>query len=170
MKKTKQLIINWETVYWEQMPRIYNFFRYRCHDDAIAEDLTAMTFERAWKRRESYRSDLSAFSTWLFTIARNLATDHFRKLRDEMPLEVLKHDGKSRPVEEYIQRDSEFSRLSALLAQLTTKDQELIALKYGAEMTNRAIADVTGLSESNVGTILHRIVQRLRNEWEVNLT
>lgn len=170
MKKSKELTINWEAVYWEQMPRIYNFFRYRCYDDALAEDLTAMTFERAWKHRESYRSDLSAFSTWLFTIARNLATDHFRKLRDVIPLETIINIGSGRPVEEHIQRDNEFARLSALLSQLSSKEQELIALKYGAEMTNRAIADVTGLSESNVGTTLHRIVQRLRHEWEVELT
>ena len=38
-------------------------------------------------------------------------------------------------------------------------------MKYGAEMTNRAIARATGLSESNVGTILHRAVESLRVRW-----
>ncbi len=49
-----------------------------------------------------------------------------------------------------------------LLQQLPQREQDVIALKYGADMTNRAIADLTGLSESNVGTILHRTVSKLQ--------
>ena len=56
-----------------------------------------------------------------------------------------------------------------LLQTLTDRDRELIALKYGAEMTNRDIARATGLSESNVGTILHRAVQALDVEALVSL-
>jgi RNA polymerase sigma-70 factor (ECF subfamily) len=52
-----------------------------------------------------------------------------------------------------------------LLQTLPPREQELVALKYGAEATNRAIAELTGLSESNVGTILHRVVQALRRDW-----
>ena len=49
---------------------------------------------------------------------------------------------------------------------LPDRDRELLALKYGAGMTNRAIARLTGLSESNVGTIVHRAVQALRRRGE----
>ncbi len=52
-----------------------------------------------------------------------------------------------------------------LLQRLPAREQELVALKYGAEATNRAIAALTGLSESNVGTILHRVVLELRSAW-----
>ena len=55
---------------------------------------------------------------------------------------------------------------AGLLAQLPPRERELIALKYGGEMTNRAIVAVTGLSESNVGTILHRTIGKLRAAWE----
>ena len=58
----------------------------------------------------------------------------------------------------------DFARLSALLTHLEARERELVALKYGAGLTNRAIAELTGLSESNVGTILHRVVTRLRAE------
>ena len=64
--------MDFETVYQTELPRIYNFFRYRVGDDHIAEDLTAETFEKAWKHRERYRDDLASFSTWLFIIARRL--------------------------------------------------------------------------------------------------
>ena len=62
-------------------------------------------------------------------------------------------------------RQSEAQRLAALLETLPPRERELIAMKYGADMTNRAIARATGLSESNVGTILHRGVESLRVRW-----
>jgi len=52
-----------------------------------------------------------------------------------------------------------------LLRTLSDRERDLIALKYGAEMSNRDIAGATGLTESNVGTILHRAVQALRERW-----
>jgi DNA-directed RNA polymerase specialized sigma24 family protein len=42
---------NWDAVYAEQLPRVYNFFRYRLGNDALAEDLTSRTFEKAWAAR-----------------------------------------------------------------------------------------------------------------------
>jgi RNA polymerase sigma-70 factor (ECF subfamily) len=60
---------------------------------------------------------------------------------------------------------SDAQRLAALLATLEPRQRELIAMKYGADMTNRAIAHTTGLSESNVRTILHRAVETLRGRW-----
>ena len=45
-------------------------------------------------------------------------------------------------------------------------ERELVSLKYGAGVTNRAIAQLTGLSESNVGTILHRTIDALRARWD----
>jgi RNA polymerase sigma-70 factor (ECF subfamily) len=51
------------------------------------------------------------------------------------------------------------------MAVLPEREREILALKYGAGATNRAIADVAGLSESNVGTIIHRTVQLLRSRW-----
>jgi RNA polymerase sigma-70 factor (ECF subfamily) len=72
-----------------------------------------------------------------------------------------------RSLEEQVQRQDDLKRLAALLSQLNARERELVSLKYGAALTNRAIAAVTGLSESNVGTILNRTVQKLRDEWEV---
>ena len=159
--------IDWEAIYRLELPRVYNFLRYRVQDDALAEDLTGATFLRAWRSREQYRADLSAFSTWLFSIARNLAADYFRRRRDEISLEVVAMQPDSLVVEEIAERSADLRQLAALLRDLNQREQELIALKYGAGLTNRAIADITGLSESNVGTILHRIVVRLREQMGV---
>ncbi len=160
------LDVDWNNVYAEQLPRVYNFFRYRVGDGPIAEDLTAATFEKAWRSRERYREDLGAFSTWLFTIARNTAIDHFRRRRNTVSLDKVAELRGAPGVELMVERRRDFERLSELLAALSPRDRELIAMKYGADLTNRRIAALTGLSESNVGTILYRTVRRLREQWE----
>ncbi len=156
---------DWDAVYAEQLPRVYNFFRYRFGDSADAEDLTARTFERAWSARHRYRRDLAAFSTWLLTIARNVATDHFRRMRPTVPLDAAAHVAADGTPELKAAQRSDADRLAMLLAQLPERERELLSLKYGAGMNNRAIARATGLSESNVGTIVHRAVETLRGRW-----
>lgn len=79
---------NWDAVYTEQLPRVYNFFRYRLGNEAHAEDLTSRTFEKAWLARARYRRDVAGFSTWLISIARNVATDHLRAQRPHLPLKA----------------------------------------------------------------------------------
>jgi RNA polymerase sigma-70 factor, ECF subfamily len=156
---------DWDAVYAEQLPKVYNFFRYRLRDDTIAQDLTAATFEKAWRSRNSYRRDVAGFATWLLAIARNVATDHLRGRRVHAPLEEAEEVKASGTPEEDNARASDGERLRALLAQLPDRERELISLKYGAGATNRAIAKLTGLSESNVGTIVHRVVEALRRDW-----
>lgn len=160
-------LLDWVSVYDEYMPRVYNFFRYRVQDETLAEDLTATTFEKAWKMRRTYHADLSGVYTWLLAIARNVATDHFRQQRPENVLTEDRHPGDlNRPVEESVLQDDDLKRLSSLMEGLSARERELIALKYGAGLTNRAIARLTDLSESNVGTLLYRIVHQLRARWD----
>jgi RNA polymerase sigma-70 factor (ECF subfamily) len=156
---------DWDAVYAEQLPRVYNFFRYRFGNEAQAEDLTSRTFEKAWAARARYRRDLAGFSTWLISIARNVATDHLRTLKPHLPLEAAENVATVRTPHDDVALDSDLARLGMLMQKLPQREQELVALKYGAEATNRAIAELTGLSESNVGTILHRAVQALRRDW-----
>lgn len=157
---------DWDALFAEQLPRVYNFFRYRVGPGAVAEDLTALTFEKAWAARERYRRDRAAFGTWLFAVARNVATDHFRGTRAHVPLDEAEAIAGGATPEEIAERRSDEARLGRLLALRSEREREILSLKYGAECTNREIARMTGLSESNVGTILHRAVQALRADWD----
>jgi RNA polymerase sigma-70 factor (ECF subfamily) len=157
--------VDWDGVYRQELPRIYSFFRYRVRGRALAEDLTSATFEKAWRARHRYRRDRASVGTWLLAIARNVAIDHFRRARPEVPLEEDVLGDAPTPESEAVRRADE-RHLGELLASLPARDRELVALKYGAGATNRAIARMTGLSESNVGTILHRTVGALRAAWD----
>lgn len=156
---------DWDAVYAEQLPRVYNFFRYRFGASADVEDLTARTFEKAWRARSRYRRDLAGFSTWLLSIARNVATDHYRARKPTVALDEALGLAASGTPEVEAARRSDAERLARLMGELSERERELLALKYGAGLTNRAIAKATGLSESNVGTIVHRAVEAIRNRW-----
>lgn len=153
-------------LYRVEMPRIYNFFRYRVGDGQVAEDLTSATFEKAWRNRQRYRHDLSAFSTWLYTIARRVAIDYARQSRPEVPIDAAQHVASDPPPEALAQQKEEARKLINLLSQLPDRERDLIALKYGAGLNNREIAQLTGLGESNVAVILYRTREQLRKDWE----
>lgn len=157
---------DFEVLYQEELPRVYNFFRYRVGDDQVAEDLTAETLEKAWRNREKYRNDLASFSTWLFTLARRIGTDYYRRHNSTVSLDEIASVPDPQVLEDVAQQRADFRRISLLLSRLAERERELVALKYGAGLTNRAITRITGLSESNVSTILHRVHQQLRAQWE----
>jgi RNA polymerase sigma-70 factor (ECF subfamily) len=157
---------DWERVCAAEMPRVFNFFRYRLGHTADAADLTARTFEQAWRSRYPYQSDGAGFATWLLTIARNVAIDHLRARQRCAPMDRADRPPSSDPTPEaQAVAQSHADRFVALLGTLPPRQRELMAMKYGAWMTNRAIARATGLSESHVGTILDRAVESLRRRW-----
>jgi len=156
---------DWDACYAAVMPRIYNYFRYRVGPGPVAEDLTSATFENAWQARQRYRRDLGAFTTWLFAIAHNVAVDYFRRRRDHAPLAAAETIAARDAADAGAERRSDLERLAALLGDVPARERELIALKYGAELSHREIGRMTGLSESNVGTILHRTIENLRARW-----
>jgi RNA polymerase sigma-70 factor (ECF subfamily) len=159
--------IDWASAYEELLPKVYHYFCLRIGDRLEAQDLTATTFERAWRDRERYRKDLGAFTNWLFGIARHVLIAHYRQdHREHFPAEETTTEKHPRPLEEDASHKEEFERLVTMLESLPEREREVFSLKYGAQFTNRSIAKMTGLTESNVGTILHRIVTRLREGLE----
>ena len=157
-------MIDWHKVYLENLPRIYNYLRFRIGDDLVAEDLTSATFEKAWKSRNRYKKEIASFSTWLFTIASNLAIDYFRKKTKNVDIALLDAYASAPSAETVSEKNQEYAHLLLLLKELPAREREVFALKHGADLTNRQIATLTQLSESNVGTILHRITKELRTK------
>lgn len=170
MEKTSESMaitenIDWREVYDNLLPRVFHFFFYKVGEQILAEELTAITFEKAWTSREKYKRNLGAFQFWLFGIAQKVAVDHFRKRKNEVPLDSV-NPLSSQKVEKEFESKADVERLTSILKILSERERSLISLKYGAELNNREIARQTGLSESNVGTILFRAVTKLRKEWE----
>ena len=160
--------LDWDFIYQSTLPNLYNYFLYRTGNEKIAEDLSSITVERAWSNKLGYRSDLASVQSWVFGIARNVFREYLREHR--------RYTSKLVPLETEDSQTDLFDRdkfeakilLKRLIAMLPENEQELVALKYGAGLNNREIAQLLHISESNVGTRLCRTVESLRKKMEVD--
>ncbi|MEL6306781.1 MAG: sigma-70 family RNA polymerase sigma factor [Chloroflexota bacterium] len=154
---------DWDAVFAYQLPRVYNYVLYRVNNQQLAEDLTSTAFHRAWKSRANYRPEIAAVSTWLFTIARRVLVDYYRKNEVKIvPLDTVYDVASDESPEMRVQTYFEKQYLADAIAALPAREQEIVALKYGAELSHSEIAELLNISVSNVGTIANRTVNRLR--------
>jgi RNA polymerase sigma factor (sigma-70 family) len=147
-------------VYDEHVWRIYGFFAYRLGRRDVAEDLTQATFERALRAWSRFDPRRASESTWLLAIARNLLIDHYRRDRSSLNESI---DEEMAPVVPGPEAPLEASpELLAALASLSERDREVIALRFGGDMTGPEIARLLNLSLANVQQILSRSLRKLR--------
>jgi RNA polymerase sigma factor (sigma-70 family) len=147
-------------VYDEHVWRIYGFLAYRLRDHDVAEDLTQVTFERALRAWSRFDPRRASERTWLLAIARNLLIDHHRRDRSDPYLEL---DERLLPaVAGPEERSTASPELAEALAQLSDRDREVIALRFGGDLTGAEIAELMELSLANVQQILSRSLRKLR--------
>ncbi len=160
--------IDFEQVYRRYFRDIYAYVAYRVSGRAAAEDVTSQVFEKALDAWDGYDPERAAVSTWLFTIARNAVSDHFRRLarHGDAELNESAADPQSTDPEAELVNGERRRELSLAMAGLDAREQELLALKFGAALTNRHIAELMEISESNAGTILYRSLRKLKSKLE----
>ena len=149
-------------LYERTFPRVYAYVASLLRDRSAAEDVTSQAFERAYRKRRSYRPARGSIDAWLFGIARNAALDELRKRKRRAVLEVDPEDTLSRSPEDHAELALRRETVRAALASLDGQERDLIALKFAGGLTNAEIARVLGMSESNAGTRLHRTITKLR--------
>jgi RNA polymerase sigma factor (sigma-70 family) len=156
-------------LYDQYYGRVYTYIRYRCDDDRTVEDLTAQVFEKLLASITRYCPEQAPFEAWLFGIVRHVVGDHLRwqRLNAWLPWEAFLNRPAPDPLPEEVaaQQDLE-ARLAGLLPKLKAQERDLIGLKYAGGLTNRQIADLTGLSEQNVAVILFRAIEKLRRSMD----
>jgi RNA polymerase sigma factor (sigma-70 family) len=138
--------------------RVYAYAAYRLGDGPDAEDATSDAFERALRYRESYDRRKGEPAAWLIGIARR-SVDQI--LADRVPL--------AEPVDVAEGADLEEQAIARLeladaLASLTDYDRELVALRYGADLSARQIAELLEARTNTIEVALHRALERLRRE------
>lgn len=147
-------------VYDEHVWRVYGFLAYRLGDRDTAEDLTQATFERALRAWSRFDPRRASESTWLLAIARNLLIDHYRRDRSNLTEPIEEQLGPVMPgPEEGLTASPE---LVSALQRLSERDREIVALRFGGDMTGPEIAQLLGLTLANVQQILSRSLRKLR--------
>jgi RNA polymerase sigma-70 factor, ECF subfamily len=146
-----------EALYRRTFPRVYAYVASLLRDRSAAEEVTAQAYERAYRKRTSYKPRRGSPEAWLFGIARNAALDELRRLKRTGVPEV-ESAAPADHSEDVVLRET----VRAALETLEPRERDLLALKYKAGLSNGEIARVLAVSESNVGTRLHRAMEKLR--------
>jgi RNA polymerase sigma-70 factor (ECF subfamily) len=153
---------SFEDLYRRTFPRVYAYVASLLRDRSAAEEVTSQAFERAYRRRSSYRPGRGPVEGWLFGIARNAALDELRRRGRRARLEDEAAGGAPAPVDDQAEGLLRRETVRAALASLDPRERDLIALKFAGGLSNAEIARVLGMSESNAGTRLHRTIEKLR--------
>jgi len=145
--------------------QVYGFFAYRGRTREEAEDLTQLTFERALRAWGRYDPRKAQVGTWLLTIARNLLIDRYRSEGAAPQTEHIDDAAEARLPQAELGASLGISpELAAALARLDQRSREIVALRFGGDLTGPEIAAATGLSLANVQQILSRSLRQLRSD------
>ncbi len=137
------------------------------YDKFAADDLTSATFEKVVANIKNFKWQGISFSAWIYRIANNTLIDYYRaasaKSTQNLNAEteaIIKDPNLG--VEERITAFDSSSRIRKLLDTLGEREKQVVLLKFYEGYTNKMIAEKIGITETNVGTILHRSMQKLR--------
>src|SRR4051812_15382501 len=137
---------------------VYRYLLVFTRDPSLAEDLAAETFERAlrtWRRFDPARASAR---TWLCTIARSIALDHFRAEKRRRSRERAASDFESQVAPPDLGLSPALERA---LATLSAADREVVALRVVLDVENDAAARMLGISVTACTTRLSRALKRL---------
>ena len=141
--------------------RVYAYVAYRIGDGADAEDVTSEAFARALRYRDSFDPAKGDAVSWLIGIARRCIAAHMADR--EQPVEEVPE----RPAAGDLAGDAvRRLELARAVATLDARDRELVALRYGADLTAKQIGELLGMRVNTVEVALHRVLRRLRGELE----
>jgi RNA polymerase sigma factor (sigma-70 family) len=137
--------------------RVYAYVAYRVGDNADAEDVTSSTFERALRYRASFDEKKGDAIGWLIGIARREIAVHFAGEQTTPDVPDLAAPG-DLAFDSAMRLD-----LHSAVAALDERDRELVALRYGADLSAKQIAELLELKTNAVEVALHRALRRLRD-------
>jgi len=154
-----------EALYRSCAGDVFSYVASLLHDRGAAEDVTALAFERAYRRRALFEARRGSERAWLFAIARNAALDELRRRRRSGRLIGEIADAPQ------IEPDDALAERRLLvregLAMLDARDREVILLKFVGRVSNGELARILRCSETAAGTRLHRAIVRLREACNV---
>lgn len=156
-------------LYESYYKKVYNYISYRINNQSDVEELVSSVFETVIRKYYTYRPNRSPVEAWVIGIAKITVADYFRsaKKRVFVSIETITDiTSVNHQPDEIAVMNEENAELLKALRVLTDKERNIMSMKFATELTNSEIADITGLSKTNVGTIINRAVNKLRKELE----
>ncbi|HVS84913.1 MAG TPA: sigma-70 family RNA polymerase sigma factor [Gaiellaceae bacterium] len=145
------------------IPKLYRYVAYVIGDGPDAEDVTSEAFERALRYRDSYDPKRGSPLTWLVGIAARCISDRGAVLA-RAPVPTAEMELHAGTADDFTDEATLRLRVATVLGELSERDRELVALRYGADLTAREVGAHLGLTTNAAEVALHRLNRRLRSE------
>jgi RNA polymerase sigma-70 factor, ECF subfamily len=142
--------------------RIFRFIFHKTMQRDLAEDLTSDTFVRALEKLKQFNSEKGKFSTWIYTIARNLITDHWRSYREHRDIEDVWDLSSLDDVIDSTHKQLIGEKLHAALRNLAPESREILIMRFWQDLSFAQISELTGKSEGAVKMKVGRALKKLR--------
>lgn len=157
---------DFDAIYAAMYERVLNFVRSRVSSKELAEDLTSEIFEKVYNSIDDFQWQGINIQAWIFRIARNRIIDYYRKnskrKNDKSIYDVSNFiESKDKKEDEILLEQEEYKYLYDSIREFNEEDQYLIYYKFFEELSNKEIAELMKITESNVGTKLHRVRKKL---------
>ena len=152
-------------------PAIYRYIFYRVNDVPTAEDLTSEVFVRLVEKIDRFKIQGRPLLAWLYTIARNLITDHHRHAGRALPLSLdgpPVADVDAADPEDAIEHSLTQHMLATAITSLTEDQRQVVILKFVEGLDNETVARALGKSVGAVKGLQHRALVALRRVLEAN--
>lgn len=150
-----------ESIYHLMADDLYAYVRGQCRNDAVAEDIVANVFLKAWRSAKSYRPGSRTFHAWMFTIARNELFDYWRSSQRTQPMAGLDITDEDTGTEEADPQEVR-ALVTRAMAKLTDEQRQVVVLRYFGNMSHEEIAAIMGKREGAVRALLMRAMRNMR--------
>lgn len=142
--------------------KIFTFIYYRTHQRETAEDLTSLTFLKALRSLHQFDAKVGSFSSWLYRIARNAVTDHYRTNHVNRDIADVWDLADSTDLVGEVHTRTQLERVRGMLHQLTPQQREVVLLRAWEGLSFREIAEITGGTEASCKMSYSRSLRTLR--------
>lgn len=169
IKQAQDDLSKFEPIFDRYFDRVFAFVFSRTNNRQIAEDLTSQIFLKILQALPRYKNK-GTFAAWVFKIARNTLITYYRSPFHKTTISLNEFDaiefhqqGHSHEASTNIDRLIDLERG---LKQLSTKDQELLSLRFAASLTYKEIGEIKGKKPGAIKMAIHRILRKLKGRME----
>ncbi|PIR98300.1 MAG: hypothetical protein COT89_00205 [Candidatus Colwellbacteria bacterium CG10_big_fil_rev_8_21_14_0_10_42_22] len=151
-------------LYEHYLPKIYRFILIKVGHKEQAEDITHLTFLRAWENVSRYQYRGYSFSSWLYRIARNAVIDHYRKNTVQISIEDVSPEalGIDNSLIESIDTKIKWEELFGAIQTLKDVEQDVLIMRFVEDLTHQEVAEAVDKTEGAVKVIQHRALKKLK--------
>ena len=163
VEKAKKDKKYFEILYEMYFDKIYSYIYYRTFNHPITEDLTSETFMKVLRSLDRFEwKENGSFSAWIFRIAQNVVNDYYRSKKEFVDIEKISDSSWLRNPEEELLDKVEKDIIKSALSKLTKDQQEVVILRYSANMKFHEIAKVKNKSDVAVRALFFRAIHSLK--------